>query len=475
MCSLTAADSSRSELRHIIAMTVPVVLTTSSRALMDVADYVMITFLREPEAQAAILPAQVLMWSYIVLGMALASMVNTFASQSQGRGRPAEASAYGWQSLYLAAAFALLSVLVLPIMGPLVRVIGHDAGVQARELAYLDIALHTTGPTIAANGLAWFFIAVRRPWVAMWSAMEANVVNIVVSAVLMFGLLGNEPMGIAGAAWGTLAAVCYRTLRLILTLLAPACARAFSSRTTWRPSWARMRDLIRVGLPFALQTVSEVIVWAIFVNVLVGRTFGTAHLIATNAAWQYMRIAFLPSMGVGQALTALVGNSIGAGDRGRARRETFVATLITVGYMGSLSVIYALFGGELIGLFNSDPEVMRIGRGVMICAAVFQLFDAMSITYSAALRGAGDTFVPSIVFTISNWVVIVGGGWCAATYYPEWGSIGPWAASAALFFFAAMYFLWRWRCGAWEKIELFRDAAPCADTAGAVTVPVAEL
>ena len=58
----------RAEIRNIIAMAIPVVITTSSRALMDIADYVMITRLHSNEAQAAMLPAQLIMWSYIVIG-----------------------------------------------------------------------------------------------------------------------------------------------------------------------------------------------------------------------------------------------------------------------------------------------------------------------------------------------------------------------------------------------------------------------
>ena len=126
----------------------------------------------------------------------------------------------------------------------------------------------------------------------------------------------------------------------------------------------------------------EVVVWAIFVTVLVGTKFGTTHQIATNTAWQYMRIAFLPTIGVGQALTALVGKSVGARDPTRAIRETRIACMITLGYMGSLSVLYALKGDALITLFNSEPKVVELGATVMLCAAVFQLFDAFGIASS---------------------------------------------------------------------------------------------
>lgn len=456
--SLTLAQREvrRSEIRNVIAMAIPVVILTSSRAVMDVADYIMITWLPTDDAQAAILPAQILMWTYIVLGLGVVSMVNTFASQSLGRKEYPECGSYAWQSIYLGVGFGLIGLAMTPFVPWLVNQIGHEPRVRAAEIAYLRIAMLTVGPTIVGDGLGWFFVGVHRPWVTAWTAIEANVVNVAVTWVLIFGELGFEPMGIAGAAWGTLAAVIYRMLRLAGTMWLPSAAANFSTRTMWRPSWRRIEKLLRVGMPCGLQWLTEVIVWAIFVNILVGSKFGTAHLIATNVSWQYIRVAFMPTIGVGRALSALVGKSIGEGDPKRAIRETRFVAVITSIYMGFLSVVYTVFGFELVSLFNSNAEVGAIGAKVMICAGAFQLFDAMSITYGSALRGAGDTFIPSVFFIISHWIIVVGGGWWVATAYPQLGSIGPWIAAAALIATSSLFLWWRWNGRAWMRIDLFR-------------------
>lgn len=437
-------------------MTIPVVITTSSRAVMDVADYGMITWLNQPEAQAAILPAQVIMWTYMVLGFGIASVVNTFAAQALGRNQMRECSAYAWQVFYISAAFGVFGYFGRAGLPYLIGLIGHDPAVQEQELIYARIALLTVAPTIAANGLGWFFVGIHRPWLTMWSAIEANIVNVVVSYALMFGAFGVEPMGLAGATWGTLAAVSYRTVRLTIGLLTPNVARTFHSFETWKPSWRRTRNFIRVGLPVGIQSTCEVAVWAIFVNVLIGRRFATEDLIATNTAWQFMRLAFFPAFGVGHALTALVGRSLGADDPERAIRETRIGVGMTVVYMGTLSVVYGVFGGELVGLFSDNPVVIDIGAKVMLCAAVFQLFDALGITYSCALRGAGDTFVPAVMMIGSLWIVVVGGGWLITEIRPEWGSVGPWLAASVLFIVTSIMLWYRWHSRAWMKIEVFK-------------------
>lgn len=465
--SLKLADRQRrrTEIRHVVAITLPTVITTSSRAVMDIADFVMIKWLGVSDAQAAILPAQMIMFTYVVLGMGVVSMVSTFASQCLGRKEHRECSVYGWQVIYVSAFFGVIGVCLIPFIETFVGWIGHEPTVQALEVEYARIAILTTGPSIAAAGLGGFFIGIHRPKVTMWSAIEANIVNVVVSYTLIFGALGFPAMGIAGAAWGTLAGVSYRTIRLLLAMTTRRMNERFASRTTWRPSVSRFLNLLRVGAPCGLQWFSEVFVWQLFINMLIGRKFGTVDLIATNTAWQYMRVAFLPMMGVSMSLSSLVGKSIGAGEPQRAIRQTRIALRIGFAYMGSLSLIYALFGGELIGWFNRDEEVMRIGAQVMLCAAVFQLFDAVGMAYSGALRGAGDTFVPSLFFVISTWVVILGGGYVAIEYFPGLRSVGPWMAAAALIALTSVFLWWRWHCRAWMKIDIFKDRAAGATVA----------
>lgn len=446
----------RSELGRILWMSIPVVVTNSSRALMDVVDFTLVKYLNDPEAMAAILPAQMLVWTFIVIGFGLVAAVNTFASQAVGRGEPREASAFAWQSVYLAALFGLIALALVPFLPAIVEFIGLEPGVQERQLAYARVCFYGVAPTILFNALGWFFIGIHRPWTTMWASLEANVVNAIVAYMLMFGSFGIcEPMGIAGAAWGTFVAVTYRSIRLVITMMSQPIAGQFGCRATWRPSWSRLVRLCRVGAPMSFSFLCDVAVWAIFVNVLIGRNFGTVDLIATNAAWQYMRIAFFPIIGLGQAATALVGKSIGSGELNRAEREVRLTVIITLAYIGALSVLYGGFGERMIGWFYHDAEVMRVGGRVLLCVAVFQLFDALGIVYTAALRGAGDTFWPSVFFSAANWLFIVGGGWVMVTYFRAWGSAAPWIAATALFIVGSAYLWWRWRRGGWRSIDLF--------------------
>ncbi|MHC4067182.1 MAG: MATE family efflux transporter, partial [Planctomycetota bacterium] len=286
---------------------------------------------------------------------------------------------------------------------------------------------------------------------------------------LIFGKLGLPAMGIAGAAAGTVVATSYRCLRLTVTMCLPAFHRRFAARDTWRIDRVKALNVLRLGAPQGGQWFSDVVVWMLFVNVLVGRMFGTDHLIATAVAWQYLRISFLPAIGVGMAVTSLVGRAIGQGDPQRAIRQTRVTLMIVGVYMGGLACAFLIWRRELIALFNDAPEIVAIGAGVMVCAAVFQLFDAMGIIYTSALRGAGDTLWPSAMFVVSHWVILIGGGYVMAVFAPGLASLGPWIAATTLLILCGLLLWWRWHGRTWMKIDIFGR-----DETGQATIEAAD-
>jgi MATE family multidrug resistance protein len=146
--------------------------------------------------------------------------------------------------------------------------------------------------------------------------------------------------------------------------------------------------------------------------------------------------------------------------------------IMAMAYMGLCALAMVLFREQLIGIFahrmaEADPElvpyvqeVIRIGGGMLIVAAAFQLFDAMAITFVGALRGAGDTIWPGVATAILSWVWIIGGGYLAIELFPQWGSLGPWSGAAMFIITLALALAWRWKSGAWKRIKVVRDGEP---------------
>src|SRR5205085_11863968 len=132
--------------------------------------------------------------------------------------------------------------------------------------------------------------------------------------------------------------------------------------------------------------------------------------------------------------------------------------LLTAAYMVTCGVIFFFGRRALIGIFTHDPEVLRQGAMMMIFAAVYQLADALYISYNGALRGAGDTFVPAVALAVLNWSMSVGLGLFIAKRFPQWGVAGPWAVTTIYGITLSLFLYVRFRRGGWQRIHLEQPA-----------------
>ncbi len=272
---------------------------------------------------------------------------------------------------------------------------------------------------------------------------------------------GIAPMGLYGAAIGTVVGTLVELAIPAAVFLGRTMNAAYGTRAAWRCGLAPVRDLIRVGWPSSVQLGNEIACWSIFMSVLVGR-FGEDHMTAGWAALAYMHLSFMPAVGFSVATTSLVGKYIGSGQPDIAASRAHLALLLAVGYMTICAVIFFVFRHGLISFFvagNELPperahEIIAIGGKLMVCAAVFQTADAFGIVYTGALRGAGDTVWPGMVTILYSWGFIVAGGWSAAVLWPQLGSVGPWVAAAAYVIIFGLTMWWRFEAGRWRSIRL---------------------
>ncbi len=438
--------------RGLVVLALPIIASMVSRTVMSFVDFIMVSQLGT-EAQAAIMPAAVVLFTLICFGLGTLTVVGAMVSQSLGRGELHECSAWAWQGVYLALIGGLLVLPAWFVAEPFFAFVGHEPRVQAMEVVYVQIGLLGVGPAMAGMALASFFNGIHRPWVGFWAAVISNIFNVIANYALIFGNLGFEPMGMAGAAWATSAAALLQMLILIAWMLRARCHAMFHSRETWRFSWRRCRRILRFGTPAGAQFVVELLAWTVFTLWLIGR-FGTEQLAAHNIAFRFLELSFMPAVGLGTALTAAVGRSIGQGDYALARSQVRWALAMAMGYMGLIALCYIFFGTQMAAMLSDDEQVIYWAARILLLCAVFQIFDAMGITYIHALRGAGDNFVPAAIMIALAIVVCIGGGFALAIYVPEWGSLGPWVAATAYVILVGLCTLARFRHGAWQRIQL---------------------
>ena len=230
-------------------------------------------------------------------------------------------------------------------------------------------------------------------------------------------------LGVTGAALGTALAE-WVTAFLMITAV---CFRSPSLRLrrgeSWRLERSCMRKAVRIAVPMAFE--HSVMCGAQIASTRIVAPLGTISVAANSLAVTAESLCYMPGYGIAAAATTLVGQSLGAGKRDLARRYARLSVLLAVMVMTGLAFFMFMLAPVAFMLLTPDPAVQSLGAFVLRIEAFAEPLYAVSISASGAMRGAGDTLVPSLLNLISMWGVRIT---AAALLAPRLGLTGVWLA-----------------------------------------------
>ncbi|MCS7071481.1 MAG: MATE family efflux transporter, partial [Anaerolinea sp.] len=324
---------------ELLLLALPMVAQFSSYVVLQFIDTYMLSVVGDLAATAAG-QAGSIVWSIIAFGFGTLLLVNTLASQSFGRGEFKTCGRYLWQGMWFSVAFGAVTILTLPLAGNLFAAFGHEPALARLEAGYFQICVSFATFKLFSVATSQFLTAVNRPNVVMAATFAGVGANIAANYLLIYGKLGFPALGVAGAAWGTNVALIVELAIMWAFLLRSSVARTFNALDS-RFDWSMFRTLLKLGAPSGLSTVAEVAAWSVFMVVVVG-FFGTTTMAAQNYAFRFMMVSFMPAVGIGQAVTALVGRYIGRGEPSRAARRAHLGFVMVSIYMVSCGVLMVL-------------------------------------------------------------------------------------------------------------------------------------
>lgn len=454
----TAAAAERRPSVELILLALPMIAQFSSYVVLQFTDTYMLSLVGDMAATAAGQAGSVV-WSIIAFGFGTLLIVNTLASQSYGREDHASCGRYLWQGIWFALAYGVLVLLAVPFAPAIFGTFGHEPRLAALEAGYFQICIGFAVFKLLATATSQFLTAVNRPTVVMFATFAMVAANVLFNWVLIWGKFGFPAMGVAGAAWGTNLALLVELAVMWAYIGCTSIGRTYHA-FDWRPKAQMFKTLLKIGTPSGLSTVAEVAAWSTFMVVAVGM-FGTTVMAGQNYAFRFMMVSFMPAVGIGQAVTALVGRYIGRGEPDKAMRRAHLGFGMVAIYMVSCGALMVVFRHDLMRFFTDDAAVIAVGGSILILMAAYQFFDAMYVVYHGALRGAGDTLVPAIVLAVLVWSICVGGSFVVATWWPQFGPLGPWGISCLYGLLLGVFLMARFARGGWKKIQVEkRDTEP---------------
>ena len=442
-------------LKYMLKLAAPMVVAHISFTIMQFVDRFMVSQLGTEEL-AAILPAGYVGFLPAAFAIGVMTSVNTFVSQSLGRGDKRACSNYCWQAIYMGVAYSVVVVAIMWPAAPMIfKLLGHEPAVAAMEVIYLRIMLYVQVLAVFVWASSQFFMGVHRPVVMMYSAIAGQVVNVVANYVLIFGKFGFPAMGIAGAGWGTFVGIAAGSAIRMAVFLIGDINTSFQSRHSLSVDFRKMKDLLKVGFPAGIGLMVNIALWGVILFGMVGR-FGKDALAATSAVLSCVNVSVMPVVGLATALTAAVGKAIGEGKKDVAIRQTSVCLRIGLVYMGLIGLCLLLFRNEIMTFWSSDDAVISIGIKILVLAAIYQVFDAATHIYNGSLRGAGDTLWLAAVSAFGAIIVLGIGSLCIIWLFPELGALGPWTGAMLSIITVGLANRWRFKSNRWTRIDLFK-------------------
>lgn len=371
--------------RSVLLISIPVIILNILKAGYNIVDMFWLGQLGK-DYLAGVSASIFLVWAMHGLSALVTVGIVAGISRNIGEGKLDTARSNTWRSLKLAAVLGIFFTLFLyPLIVPLVDVIKLEPVAYKAGIQYLQIMIFATVLSFLMFSLHSVMIAwgdTKTP-VAVYAV--TFVFNIFFSPVLMFGIGPFPRLETRGAAIATVVSYFLGALVFFIIVI----------RKKWilfKPvgEEIRFRRYISVGYPVAMS--SMIFSFIYFFIAKITAVFGSGAIGAMGVGHKVESLAYFFSHGIAAGLSTFTGRNLGAGNEARVREGT-VAGMKFVGMATVLySLVTILFAGEIVSLFNDDPELVRNGINyIRIVMAVEALQSVLIVLENGAFAGSGYT------------------------------------------------------------------------------------
>lgn len=367
------------------------------------------------------------------LGIGFSTAITPLVAEADGAGNQADGKSALKHGLLLCTLLGISLFGLILLSKPLMYLMDQPAEVVVLALPYLDLVAFSLVPLVMFQALKQFSEGLSQTKYPMYATIVANVVNIILNYLLIFGSFGFPKMGIIGAAIGTLIARIIMLLFLWILLKKKSKFNIYLTGFRFRQMERKvMRKIIDLGFPSALQMFFEVAIFtaAIWLSGVLGKNPQAANQIALNLS----SMTFMFGMGLGVAAMIRVGNQKGLQDFRELRRiaqSIFFMTLLLEIFFAVLFLVFRHWFPTVyldiddIANQSDNWEVIAIAAQLLLVAAFFQISDGLQVVILGALRGLQDVKIPTYITLIAYWLI----GFPISYYlgiHTSLGSMGIW-------------------------------------------------
>ncbi len=400
--------TSRNLNQAILLLAIPMMLEMALESVFAVADLFWVGRLGS-NALAAVGFTESLLTLIFAVGAGLSTSITALVARRIGENDQKRAAVDAAQAIAVGLLISVVLAAPLYIFAPeLLALVGATAPVVHIGTTYARIALSTSGVIILISLNNAIFRGAGDAAFAMRVLWIANLINLVLDPLLIFGVGPFPKLGVAGPAVATLigrsSGVLYQFYRLI--------KGTDRFRIGFEHICLNLREMsqfVRISASGILQFLLEQGSWLGIVRVV--SLFGPSAIAGYTIAFRIVGFVLLPSMGLSNAAATLVGQHLGANLPDRARSSVWRTGLWNLAFLGSLSLALIAFAPFFVGLFTHDPSVKKTAvEGVRFFSYGNVLF-SFGMVFLQAFNGAGDTLTPTFINLFGFWMLEIPLAW----------------------------------------------------------------
>ncbi len=363
------------------------------------------------------------------------------------------------QSITLSVCLGILiSLLAFSIAEKLPVWLRAEKDVVDLAALYFKIVGLSLGTVTISTVVSGVMRAAGNTKLPLFANIAANVLNIAGNFILIypsryiniFGVSFNiygAGMGIKGAAVSTAVSHITLALFLVVMLYKNDTPVKIKIRGDYRPKKETIVDVIKIGVPVCIERCSLSFGHIVLTGMISG--LGTIALAAHYLTDQTEGIFYLPSYGLADSATALVGQSLGAKNEKLADKFAFIVCVINIIAIAIMCVPVFIFSKFFISIFTNDPLVIQQGAITLKIAAASEVFFSLYIVISGICRGAGDVKIPLIAGFVGMWVIRLASCYLLA-YKFNLGVVGIWLGISVDTVFRGLICILRIKSGKWK-------------------------
>ena len=420
------------EFKYNWQLAAPVMLGMLGHTFVSFVDNIMVGQIGTAEL-AAVSLGNSFMFIAMSIGIGFSTAITPLVAEADSANDFNNGKSAFKHGLFLCTVLGVLLFLVLLLAKPLMYLMKQPIEVVELAIPYLDLVAISLIPLIIFQGIKQFSDGLSLTKYPMYATIVANVVNVGLNYLLIFGKFGFPEMGIVGAAYGTLVSRVIMVAYLWWLLKGRKKSKDYVTNIKFFVlDKLMLKKIIGLGTPSAMQMFFEVAIFtaAIWLSGLLGKNSQAANQVALNLS----SMTFMVAMGLSVASMIRVGNQKGLHQYIELRRvavSLFLMGFIFAVIFASLFLIFNQFFPRLYVDFDDavnfkdNLEVVTIASQLLIAAAIFQISDSLQVIVLGALRGLQDVKIPTIITFVSYWLI----GFPVSWYLGKadaYGSFGIW-------------------------------------------------